>query len=126
MQTFSIKRLCCLKNRAENRTMSRFFRLKPFHFDIRHLAGCKMRLIDYMSRNPVGLPIPPSEYDEEIVVASINTFINNLEWIDNVILNKLADQNRAPDDLITNSQLFRIQKFSSATRLRSTRSTLKR
>ena len=37
-----------------------------------------MGLIDYMSRNPVGLPIPPSEYDEEFVVASINAFINNL------------------------------------------------
>ena len=48
-------------------------RLIPFHFDIKHLAGSKMGLIDYMSRNPVGLPIPPSEYDEELVVAAINT-----------------------------------------------------
>ena len=59
-----------------------------------------MGLIDYMSRNPVGLPIPPSAYDEEFVVASINTFLNNLEMIDNVILNNLANQNRAPYDLI--------------------------
>ena len=51
-----------------------------------------MGLMDYMSRNPVGLAIPPSEYDEEFVVASINAFINNLEVIDNVILNKLANQ----------------------------------
>ena len=33
-------------------------RLIPFHFDIKHLAGNKMGLIDYMSRNPVGLAIP--------------------------------------------------------------------
>ena len=54
-----------------------------------------------MSRYPVGLTIPPSEYDEEeIVVASISTFINNLETIDNVILNELANQNLAPCQLI--------------------------
>ena len=61
-----------------------------------------MGLIDYMSRNPVGLPIPPSEYREEFVVAAINTVINNLKMIDNVILNKLANQNKAPYDLIKN------------------------
>ena len=75
-------------------------RLIPFHFDIKHLAGSKLSLIDYISRNPVELPILPSEYDEEFVVAAINTFINNLEMIDNVILNQLANQNKAPYDLI--------------------------
>ena len=44
-----------------------------------------MGLIDYMSQNPVELAIHPSEYDEEMVVASINAFINDLELIDNVI-----------------------------------------
>ena len=34
-------------------------RLMPFHFDIKHLAGFKLGLIDYMSRNPVGLAEPP-------------------------------------------------------------------
>ena len=75
-------------------------RLIPFHFDIKHLAGNKMGLIDYLSRNPVELAIPPSEYDEEFVVASIKTFINNLGLIDNVILNELANQNLAPCQLI--------------------------
>ena len=32
-------------------------RIIPFHFDIKHLAGNKMGLIDYMSRNPVGLAL---------------------------------------------------------------------
>ena len=68
----------------------------PFHFDIKHLAGNKMGLMDYMSQNPIGLAIPPSEYDEEFVVASIRTF----ETIDNVILNNLANQNKAPYELI--------------------------
>ena len=54
-------------------------RLIPFHFDIKLLAGNKMGLIDYMSRNPVGLAIPPSEYDEEFVAASIKVIINNIK-----------------------------------------------
>ena len=74
--------------------------LVPFHFDIKHLAGTKMGLIDYITQNPVGLAIPPSEYDEEIVVASIKTFISNLETVDKVILNNLANQNKAPYELI--------------------------
>ena len=53
-----------------------------------------------MSQNPVGLAIPPSEYDNEFVVASNSTFINNLKMIDNVILNELANQNLAPRQLI--------------------------
>ena len=71
-----------------------------FHFDIKHLAGNKMGLIDYMPQNLAGMAIPPSEYDEEFVVASINAFINNLELIDNVILNNLGNQNKAPYELI--------------------------
>ena len=53
-----------------------------------------------MSQNSVRITIPPSEYDEEFVVASINTFINNLEMIEHVILNNKANQIRAPYDLI--------------------------
>ena len=75
-------------------------RLIQFHFDIKHLLGNKMGLINYMSRNPVGLAIAPSKYDEEFVVAPIKTFINNLGVIDNVILNELANQNLAPCQLI--------------------------
>ena len=42
----------------------------------------------------------PSEYDEEFVVASNSTFGNNLEMIDNVTLNELANHNLAPRQLI--------------------------
>ena len=89
------------KSKTSQSRLTRWIdRLIPFHFDIKHLAGSKMGLIDYMSRNPVGLAIPPCEYVEEFVVASINAFINNLELIDNVIINKLANQNKAPYELI--------------------------
>ena len=59
-----------------------------------------MGLIDFMSRNPVGLAKPPSKYDDEFVVASNNAFKNDLELIDNVILNNRANQNKAPFELI--------------------------
>ena len=62
-----------------------------------------MGLIDYISQNPVGLAIPPSDYDEKFVVALIRASINNLEMIDNVILNNLANQSKAPSELIKKS-----------------------
>ena len=85
---------------SQSRLTIWFDRLIPFHFDIKHLAGNKMGLKNYMSQNSVRLAITPSEYDEDFVVASINTFINNLEVIYNVILNELANQNLAPCHLI--------------------------
>ena len=63
-----------------------------------------MGSIDCMSRNSVGLFLPSSEYDDKIVVAAINTLINNLEMIDNVIINQLVNQNKAPCDLIKNAR----------------------
>ena len=52
------------ESERSKRSQSRLTRwmdsLIPFHFDLKHLAGNKMGLIDYMSRNPVGLAIPPA------------------------------------------------------------------
>ena len=53
-----------------------------------------------MSRNTVALAILSSAYNEDFVVTSIKKPINNLEMIDNVILNNLANQNMAPCQLI--------------------------
>ena len=47
-----------------------------------------MGLIDHLSRNLVGIAMPPSAYDEEFNVASISSFVNNLEMIDNLFLNQ--------------------------------------
>ena len=62
-------------------------RLIPFDFDIKHLSGSKMVLIDYFSRHPVGKPQPPSYWDEHFVVALIDNFISCLEFQDNTIAN---------------------------------------
>ena len=74
--------------------------LISFNFDIEFLAGNKMGLIDYLSRNPIGLAITPSAYDEKFVVVSTYSFMDILEMIDNIILNNLANQNWAPSRLI--------------------------
>ena len=73
---------------SESRITRWIDRLILFHFDIKHLAGNKMGLRNYMSQNLTGLVIPPSEYDEEFVVASINALISDLEVINNFIFNK--------------------------------------
>ena len=76
------------RSKVSQRTLTRWIdRLIPFNFDVKHLAGNKMGLVDYMDRNPFGLTIPPSDYDEEFVVTSINSFIINRKVIDNLILN---------------------------------------
>ena len=59
-----------------------------------------MLLIDYLSRNPVELALPPTSTTMDLFFASINSFISNIEWNDNVILNNLANQKRAPHRLI--------------------------
>ena len=61
-----------------------------------------MGLIDYLSRNPIGLAITPSAYDEKFVVASTNSFMNILEMIDDIILKNLANQNWDFDFLSSN------------------------
>ena len=58
-----------------------------------------MGLIEYMSRNPVGLAIHPSGHDEDFLVALINLLNHSL---DNLILNNVANQKQAPYQLIKN------------------------
>ena len=62
-------------------------RLIPFDFDIKHLSGSKMGLIDYILRHPVGKPQPPAYWDEHFVVALIDDFISCLEFQDSTIAN---------------------------------------
>ena len=57
-------------------------RLIPFDFDIQHLAGSKMGLIDYISRHPVRKPQPPAYWDEHFVVALIDDFVKCVEFQD--------------------------------------------
>ena len=56
--------------------------------------------MEYIFQNPVGIATPPSAYDEDFVVASINLVVNNLELINNLILNQLVNRKLAPYRLI--------------------------
>ena len=61
--------LTALKENRGNKTyqsrLTRWVdRLLPFHFSVEHIPGKNMGFADYLSRNPSGDPIPPSEEDK--------------------------------------------------------------
>ena len=70
-------------NKSYNSRLTRWVdRLLPFQFDIEHLPGAKMGLVDYISRNPSQKAKKISTYDEEFIVAKLNLIsksINALE-----------------------------------------------
>ena len=49
-------------------------RLLPYQFNIIHIPGRDMGIVDYLSRDPFNDPWPESELDEKFVVATINSF----------------------------------------------------
>ena len=49
-------------------------RLLPYQFNIVHIPGRDMGIVDYLSRDPFNDPWPESELDEKFVVATINSF----------------------------------------------------
>ena len=70
-------------NKYYNSRLTRWVdRHLPFQFDIEHLPGAKMGLLDYISRNPSQKAKKVSTYDEEFIVAKlklISKSINTLE-----------------------------------------------
>ena len=70
-------------NKSYNSRLTRWVdRLLPFQFDIEHLPGAKMGLVDYISRDPSQKAKKVSAYDEEFIVAKlklISKSINALE-----------------------------------------------
>ena len=70
-------------NKSYNSRLTRWVdRLLPFQFDIEHLPGAKMGLVDYISLNPSQRAKNVSAYDEEFIVAKlklISKTINALE-----------------------------------------------
>ena len=70
-------------NKSYNSRLTRWVdRLLPFQFDIEHLPGAKMGLVDYISRNPSQRAKKVFAYDKEFIVAKlklISKSINALE-----------------------------------------------
>ena len=75
--------LSILKERSSKIHQSRltrwYDRLIPFNFTIEHIAGTKMGLADYMSRNPSEPAKPPSTYDENFIIAQIDVIKETLQ-----------------------------------------------
>ena len=49
-------------------------RLLPYQFEIFHIPGKDMRIVDFLMRYPYNDPWPESESDEIFLVATINSF----------------------------------------------------
>ena len=60
-----------LKENRSNKSYNWIDRLLPFQFDIEHLPGAKMGLVDYISRHLNRKAKKVSAYDEEFIVAKI-------------------------------------------------------
>ena len=59
-------------NKSYNSRLTRWVdRLLPFDFNIEHISGAKMGLVDYVSRQPNQEAKVTNKYDEEFAVASI-------------------------------------------------------
>ena len=54
-------------------------RLLPYQFNILHIPGRDMGIVDYLSRDPFNDPWPESELDKKFVVATINSFHEALD-----------------------------------------------
>ena len=83
--------------------------LLPFDFDIKHLSGSKMGLIDYILRHPVGKPQPPAYWDEHFVVALIDDLISCLEFQDSTLAN--IEMIEKPNGVQRTLQLYRNENF---------------
>ena len=70
-------------NKSYNSRLTRWVdRLLPFQFDIEHLPGAKMGLVDYISRNPSQKAKKVSTYDEEFIVAKLKLISNSINTLE--------------------------------------------
>ena len=70
-------------NKSYNSSLTRWVnRLLPFQFDIEHLSGAKMGLVDYISRNPSQKAKKVSAYDEEFIVAKLKLIFKSINALE--------------------------------------------
>ena len=79
LQTDHQALLSALKENRGNKTyqsrLTRWVdRLLPFHFTVEHVPGKNMGFADYLSRNPTGEAIPPTDADKNFVINTIEEF----------------------------------------------------
>ena len=54
----------------------------PFDFDIFHISGCKLGIVDYLSRLTTFEAPRPSNFDEQYVVKRISRFFDTCNFLD--------------------------------------------
>ena len=96
-------------NKSYNSRVTRWIdRLLPFDFNIEHIPGAKMGLVDYISRQPNQEAKVTNKYDEEFAVATIT---RNRDAIAAIFVNTTPQNNRQS------------QHFNSVTHTHSTRAS---
>ena len=79
--------ISALKNNRGNKThqlrLTRWAdRLLPFDFDIFHISGGKLGIVDYLSRYPTFEAPRPSNFDEQYVVKCISRLFDACDFLD--------------------------------------------
>ena len=57
-------------------------RLLPFDFDVFHISGCKLGIVDYLSPFPTFEAPRPNSFDEQYVVKCISRFFDACDYLD--------------------------------------------
>ena len=68
----------------------------PFDFEVTHVPGVTLGIVDYLSRYPTFPAAEPSKYDELFVVKSIEAFHKALFFINSYNVSLVKDQNCMP------------------------------
>ena len=115
LQTDHQALLTALKESRGNKTyqsrLTRWVdRLLPFHFTVEHVPGKNKGFADYLSRNPSGEAIQPSEEDNNFVINTIEeikfTLLRNALTSNGAIIssNQITDTKQDRNDVIIPKQ----------------------
>ena len=70
-------------NKTHQSRLNRWaYRLLPFDFDVLHISGCKLGIVDYLSRFPTFEAPRPCSFDEHYVVKCISQFFDACNFLD--------------------------------------------
>ena len=80
-------------------------RILPFDFEVNHIAGSKLGIVDYLSRNPSSAAPKPSSFDEQFVVKSIQKFFEACDTLENLVKKELSTDQKS-DQYLPVSAIF--------------------
>ena len=83
-------------------------RLLPFDFDVFHISGCKLGIVDYLSHFPTFEAPRPSCFDEQYVVKCISRFFDACDYLDEWAKN--CNLSEVSTDIPENSRNYVLSK----------------